>query len=315
MRLDSANQRALAGSFDPDLSFSDLARQAPYFGFVEVRIPGAAPFLMFSNNDDVVAQHYLYRKPGFEAASLRLWVALARRARAVVDGGAFTGVFSLAARSANPDVRVWAFEPASSTFGRLATNIWANRFDASVAPVMAALGDRGERARLRHPFGLYVLGSGESFLAERVRDSWYEEDVQVIAGDQFEVIRQASPLRFVINQPFEQIDLIKLDVEGYEPRVLQGMRETIAASRPTLILEFRDAPSLHAIREQLPPGARVFFIDDETLALRGEPCDFKNVDHQNLLVVLRDDLDLEALCVDAGVFFDASPSSARSPTS
>lgn len=304
VRLDVANQRALSGQFDPAASLDEQARQAPYHGFVEVRLPGARPFLMFSNNDDAVAKHFLYRRGGFEPASLRLWVALARQARSVVDGGAFTGVFSLAAHAANPGARIWAFEPSLNTFSRLVTNIWANQFNASIAPVMVALGDRLERSVIRHPFGIYVLGSGESLLEERVQDVWYDEAVEVIPGDEFEKVRSASPRRFVLERPFEQVDLIKLDVEGFEPNVLAGMQRVLAADRPTMIVEFRGETSLRAIERQLPAGARLLFIDDETVALRRQPADFSTVDHQNLLIVLRDDVDLGALCLLAGVFLD-----------
>lgn len=306
VRLDSANQRALGGQFDAGAPLHEQAIQAPYHGFVEVRIAGASPFLMFSNNDDVVAMHYLYRQVGFEAASLRLWVALAHQARTIVDGGAFTGVYSLSARAANPSATIWAFEPSVNTFGRLVTNIWANRFDGAIAPVLAALGDRTERAMIRHPFGVYVLGSGESLLEERVREAWYDEPADVFPLDEFEALRRAYPRRYVLERPFARLDLIKLDVEGYEAKVLAGMQKIIAADRPTMLVEFRGEASYRAIVSQLPAGARVYFIDDETLALRAHPTDFTSVDHQNLLVLLRDEIDLEALCLMAGIYLDAS---------
>lgn len=306
VRMDAANQRALAGDFDASAPLSERVRQAPYYGFIEVRIPGAQPFLMFNNNDDVVAQHFLYGRALFEPASLRLWVALCRNARTVVDGGAFTGVFALAARATNPAARVWAFEPSLNTYSRLVTNIWANRFDDTVAPVMAALGKTAGRAQVRHPFGVYVLGSGESLLEERVKEAWYCEEAEVIAADGFEETRRASPRRFVIDRPFGEVDLIKLDVEGYEPEVLEGMSQTLAATRPTLLLECRDDASRRAIEKRLPSGSRVWFIDEDGVALRRAPLDYARVDHQNMLVVLNEQLDLEAVCLSAGVFLDAA---------
>jgi hypothetical protein len=157
-----------------------------------------------------------------------------------------------------------------------------------------------------------VLGSGESLLEERVGEAWYEESVEVIPVDQFEALRSSSPRRFVLERPFEHVDLVKLDVEGFEPQVLAGMQRHMASTRPTMIIEFRGDASLRAIKERLPKGARILFIDDETIALRREPADFSTVDHQNLLVVLRDDLDLEALCMMAGVYLDVSPNRSHS---
>ena len=54
-----------------------------------------------------------------------------------------------------------------------------------------------------------------------------------------------------------RIDVIKMDIEGAEPRAWQGMQQLIAAHRPILVLEF--SPDLLRITSGADPAA---FMDD-----------------------------------------------------
>jgi methylase of polypeptide subunit release factors len=135
-----ANARALARrpflqpgyEFRPvsvhDRGLREIKREYPYLGYVDVEVEGVPPFLMFSTNDDQVAQTYFWHGPdAFESLSLRLWRELARHSGSVLDVGAFTGVYSLTAARANPEAEVYCFEPVKRTFGRLVINLKANR--------------------------------------------------------------------------------------------------------------------------------------------------------------------------------------------
>jgi hypothetical protein len=59
-----ANRPFLDGSYEfrpispRDRSLRKLRRKYPYFGYVDVEIEGVQPFVMFSNDDDEVAQIY-----------------------------------------------------------------------------------------------------------------------------------------------------------------------------------------------------------------------------------------------------------------
>jgi FkbM family methyltransferase len=44
--------------------------------------------------------------------------------------------------------------------------------------------------------------------------------------------------RLVAEHRLARVDLIKMDVEGYEPGVLAGLQQTIARDRPILLTEF-----------------------------------------------------------------------------
>lgn len=48
------------------------------------------------------------------------------------------------------------------------------------------------------------------------------------------------PMRRLDDYRLDQVDLLKVDVEGYERRVLEGARETLARCRPVVIVEQKD---------------------------------------------------------------------------
>ncbi|MBV9773222.1 MAG: FkbM family methyltransferase [Gemmatimonadetes bacterium] len=68
---------------------------------------------------------------------------------------------------------------------------------------------------------------------------WASFDRNNLAGaSDFEVIRVAT--RTLDSYGFRDVSFIKMDVEGHEPAVLQGARETIRASRPVVLVEVKE---------------------------------------------------------------------------
>lgn len=256
------------------------ARAYPFRGFVDcVAARGDEGFVMFNNADDIVAAHYFYLGPAsFESGTLMLWSHLARNSRWVYDVGAFSGVFTLAAIAANRNCRTMAFEPSFVTFARLLVNIQANGFGGHIAPLRVGLGAVVGEAELRHSAGIYVMGSNETFVTEKIGEPWFSESVPVLTLDH--ILSHQDELRseLVIPTRFEGADLIKIDVEGFEFEVLTGMRETLEAHRPAVIVEvldhqdkFEDAEQIMARIEVLRTcfGADwlVFHIDEISGAL------------------------------------------------
>lgn len=50
-----------------------------------------------------------------------------------------------------------------------------------------------------------------------------------------------APMRPLDDYPFERVDFIKIDVEGYEPAVIEGARQTLRRHRPVILVEEFDA--------------------------------------------------------------------------
>lgn len=142
------------------------------------------------------------------------------------DVGANVGYFTLvAARLVGPAGRVIAFEPVPWCVDAVATNLALN--DLRHAEVRAeAVGDASGRGRL-----LVAGEASQSLLASlgRRADAREEIDVDVVALDDL-----------VSGGAIPPPDVLKIDTEGAEILVLEGMRETIARHQPRIICEIHD---------------------------------------------------------------------------
>ncbi len=171
----------------------------------------------------------------FESGTVRRYRSLIRPGGIVFDVGAHVGYHTLRfARLVGPTGRVVAFEPHPGNFRLLRRNV--ERRDLSwVTLVPAAVSD----AAGRRPFHQTALSMGGSLWPLKEHSGRIE-------------VTQTSLDGFAAETGIERADLIKIDVEGAEPEVLEGMRG-LAARSPDLavIVEFK--PVLLA-RRGYPPG-------------------------------------------------------------
>jgi len=56
------------------------------------------------------------------------------------------------------------------------------------------------------------------------------------------------PMQRLDEFEFENVDFIKIDVEGYEPGVIEGARETIMRCRPVMVVEEKDFGKEHGFK-------------------------------------------------------------------
>jgi FkbM family methyltransferase len=142
-----------------------------------------------------------------------------------VDVGANHGYFSiLAAARVGARGRVVAFEPNPAVFSQLAEHVRLNLFESRVTLVPTALSDARSDAA---PFfvsqaltnsGFSSLTPPATALGSGVLSEAHTIPVQV---DTFDHWFAASPI--------DRIDLVKIDVEGAEARVVAGMRAVLAS--------------------------------------------------------------------------------------
>jgi FkbM family methyltransferase len=161
---------------------------------------------------------------------------LVRSGDSVLDIGAQLGYMTAhLARLVGPEGSVHSFEPDPAAISRLRRTIEENGFDwVRVFPVAAS--DRPGKLTLHISptlgWSTAVAGSHLTGLVPIEVDSVPVDDL----AERGEIRR---PVR-----------LAKVDVEGFEAAVLDGMREVIAADRPYLILEVN--PPLMAPLGQTP---------------------------------------------------------------
>lgn len=155
----------------------------------------------------------------YEARFLRFIERFIKPTRTMLDIGANIGNHSLYLSGLFDSIH--SFEPNPTAIERLQRNIAANDIDnITIHP----LGLGAEDAQL--PF----MASVESNLGcAHFQDQENEDSIflDVVKGDPY-----------VEGLAIEHIDFIKLDVEGFEMSVLEGLKETIDRHRPIVAFEY-----------------------------------------------------------------------------
>jgi len=137
------------------------------------------------------------------------------------DVGANIGWYTLRfAGLVRENGRVIAFEPMSQAFLKLKSNVELNEFQNIILEKLALSDTTQEgQACFFHSWRLDVGGLPNTL------DN--EEAVSFVTLDEY-----------VSGNHLDRIDLIKIDVEGYEHKVIQGGLKTIQRLKPTMIIEF-----------------------------------------------------------------------------
>jgi len=160
-----------------------------------------------------------------------------------LDIGANEGIYTVfAARQVGPGGTVWAFEPSRRELERLQCNVDLNNLRVQVFPL--ALADFNGQAELTlADYGHEGLNTLGAFVYSGI-GAQARETVEVARLD--DVVAADPPAR---------IDVIKIDVEGAELRLLKGAVSTLKKYRPVLMVEVSDA----ALQQQ--QGCREELVD------------------------------------------------------
>jgi FkbM family methyltransferase len=162
------------------------------------------------------------------------FLAQATRRGTIADVGANIGNHALA--FARHFERVIAFEPNPQIWPAIERNIALNPW-ANIDLRKVGLSDEAAELPIyvNDNHGLSTLLAGELDNANQV-------SARIVVGD--------DELADV------KIDALKIDVQGFEPNVLRGLRRTIAASRPLIWVEISETtlhtPTVKALAELIP---------------------------------------------------------------
>ena len=166
----------------------------------------------------------------------RVLFALAGRCRTIIDVGANVGYYSVClARAVGPEGRLLAIEPHEESFRQLNLHCRMNQV-SNVVAVQCAVSDEPGEAMLRDQ-GVGDLGK----FSLRTPDAGpASNDAHSVHVDTIDRLCQAHGL--------SPVDLMKVDVEGYEPEALLGAREILHRDKPFLVLEW--SPHWHQALEK-----------------------------------------------------------------
>ena len=154
----------------------------------------------------------------WEFVSRHFFVSIASECGFIIDIGAYTGVYSIEAAIINDKCIVNSFEPNPKIFQNLQKNIDANKLEKRVKISQSALGKINGTSKLYLPSN----NNSTSIATTKIKSLKY-----------FKV--PMSSLDHLYSSNY--IDLIKIDVEGYESEVFLGGQNVLDKFKPIILAE------------------------------------------------------------------------------
>jgi FkbM family methyltransferase len=194
---------------------------------VLVRLPR---FELLVDRHDAFIGEQLRRAHTYEPAVTEALTRLLREGSAFVDVGANIGYFTLlGSRLVGPQGSVVSIEPAPPNFELLMKNVRLNAA-GNVECFSLVASDRSGPAKVK---AFERRNSGSFHVADE--------------GFDCEAVR----LDALLNG--RKVDVIKIDVEGTEDRVLAGLQETLRRWRPVIIFEYAPQRADDSVLAELLP--------------------------------------------------------------
>jgi len=137
--------------------------------------------------------------------------------KVIIDAGSNIGIFSIYAAKLGAR-RVYAFEPVTETYEQLRRTIELNKVTDAVVPINKALGDKNEIRDIE--YSLTSIGAASLIYDNGVKSA-HAQAVEITTIDDFMKDRG-------------EVNFIKIDVEGYEERVLLGALKTMRKYKPII---------------------------------------------------------------------------------
>ncbi len=224
-------------------------------GEVQGRVLDAGFVMLRPDLDEVAKELYWgagIRPQPADRFALELFARAAQRSDVVLDIGAYTGIFTLAAALANPDLEVHAFEVVPDIYTALVDNCARNDVLHRVTLHHVGLGDPDRIATFPAVSATSTL---PSYYSSRLS---FEDGVR---------IRFRSLNSFVHEVPPGSRVLLKVDVEGTENEILAHGQAFLSSLRPDILCEVlhgvADGPELEALLA--PHGYRFYRVGETGL--------------------------------------------------
>ena len=158
----------------------------------------------------------------FEPDTTRLLADLVKPGMHVLDVGANIGYFTLLmAQAVGPKGHVWAFEPTQKYREQLLWHVDCNELTSRVSVIPFGLSDESMSPMIS-------IGDSSATLH-------WTKDVPPQQQEEIEL----HPLDDVVDElSIQQVDLVKLDIDGHEPHFIRGAARLLQQSKPRIVLEF-----------------------------------------------------------------------------
>ena len=240
--------QGVVASDGPVLPTRQARMPATYVGDGRVLIETAFGHLMLVDGRDTAIAPHLIRDGWFDRNVTLALGSHLRPGMVFVDVGANFGTYSLVAAACVGDSgRVIAVEPAPALADLTFENLTMNGFGPRSEVLRYALADRDGTQTLYE----FRTRQGSNTLHQHVADAAREKYGEVIHAREVACRTLDGIVR---DLALAQINMVKIDVEGFEYQVLSGAQAMLRDHRPMILLEWHsdffagrmdDAHALH----------------------------------------------------------------------
>jgi len=219
----------------------------PVVGEIVVAVPNSKPLTFLSDGRDSIASRLFWDGlEGHEPETIKTYLTLLEGSKVVLDVGASTGLFSMLAAVGCAERQVHAFEPAPETFQYLTENLKENGF-TNITPVCGCLLDFDGETPLYLNHSAALPFSTSSIAG--YRDAKLTVTAPVMKIDTYAEINSLTA-----------IDLIKIDVEGNDHRVLDGAKKVLERDQPVIICEVLHEDTDRLLNDVLEGSGYLYFM-------------------------------------------------------
>ncbi len=204
----------------------------PPSGLVRFKTPDNKSFKLYTNQTSYLT-YVIYWKGLLAFEYTGIFYDLVKHCSTFMDIGSNIGYYSILARISNPKIRITAFEPASGPFNFLDKNVNVNFNDASIDTNRIALSDKAGEIKFyeyKNPkYGYITENLGGTSSEIEKSDSNLESEVTV---------KSDTLANYLVSKKgYQKIDLIKIDTEGTEDKILRQSGDLLDIKRPIIICE------------------------------------------------------------------------------
>jgi FkbM family methyltransferase len=171
-----------------------------------------------------------YFPAAYESENFEFLAENCKAGSVIIDIGAHIGLFSvIASQVTGKTGKVYAFEPAPSTYGLLQKTLRINHNESVIETFQKAVG-RG-KGKITFFISDGAADNGNSLVNYKDDRPLHGIEVDVTSVDVF-----------VKEKKLNRLDFIKIDVEGAEYDTLRGAAETLQSLRPVCIVAIHPEP-------------------------------------------------------------------------
>jgi FkbM family methyltransferase len=190
-----------------------------------VKTAQSGPFSYTSCAGDQIGRSLFWKDlSAWEAETCEVFEKLCAHANLVVDVGANTGAYTLPACAASSNARVISFEPVPAIYRRLACNVEDNGWSHRWQGYQCACSDGAETS------GAFHIPYGELPSSACLDPNGFRGAAGTVVTVVLRTVDSVVP-------GGTRVDVVKIDVEGFEDRVLNGMRRILGESAPAIVVE------------------------------------------------------------------------------